>query len=373
MHVMREAKDLWPETRHSRWMSEGYEPVLASVIIPTYNRARFLGETMDSVWAQRHRPVELIVVDDGSGDSTPEILRDWGRKCAGDARFEFRSFRQQNYGAPTARNRGLIESRGQYIQFLDSDDLLHPRKLEIQVQAMEADTKCDFVCSQTALFTDVAHYEARPYCGWARERLLPDFINKLLWHTSSGLYRREACVTIGPWSEQLVRWQDWEYNVRFACLDPNVCYVPGTLSLFRQHSFGRIDDLGAKLPGVRGGLCAVKLVERSLGYAGLDQRVVGCEIVRRYYRIAREAMEVDCDELVREALAIAATKDICPLCRAKVDVAKLTYRLLGAGPSGRLLGVVGYYKRLLVDAAGALRGAPGLPAPDRNAPAHLTD
>lgn len=78
---------LWPETCHGRWMSEEYEPGLVSVIIPTYNRAHFLVEAMDSVWSQTYRPIELIVVADGSsaghcngennGSSVEQTDYDW--------------------------------------------------------------------------------------------------------------------------------------------------------------------------------------------------------------------------------------------------------------------------------------------------------
>ncbi len=126
------SKSLWPETCHGRWMSERYEPGLASVIIPTYNRARLLTEAMDSVLAQTYRPIELIVVDDGSTDHTRKAIEQWSSKCADDHLFRLSHFHQGNKGAPAARNLGLVQSHGEYIQFLDSDDILHPEKIERQ-------------------------------------------------------------------------------------------------------------------------------------------------------------------------------------------------------------------------------------------------
>jgi glycosyltransferase involved in cell wall biosynthesis len=73
-------------------MSEEYIPGIVSVIIPTYNRAKYLVEAMDSVWNQTYRPIELIVVDDGSTDGTKEILEDWKKKLASDRDFELRYF-----------------------------------------------------------------------------------------------------------------------------------------------------------------------------------------------------------------------------------------------------------------------------------------
>lgn len=101
-----------------------------SVIIPTYNRKEFLLEAVASVRSQTYRDWELLIVDDGSRDGTPEAVGSLG----GALRF----FRQQHKGVSAARNRGLAESRGEWIAYLDSDDLWHPRKLEIQLGYAES-------------------------------------------------------------------------------------------------------------------------------------------------------------------------------------------------------------------------------------------
>ncbi len=116
-----------------RWMSEDCRPGLVSVIVPTYNRASFLLQAMDSVRAQTYRPVELVVVDDGSTDGTPEAVSAWASACAPDGAFELRYLSQRNQGAPVARNRGLQECRGEYVMFLDSDDMIGPTKLAASV------------------------------------------------------------------------------------------------------------------------------------------------------------------------------------------------------------------------------------------------
>ncbi|MHC4788020.1 MAG: glycosyltransferase family 2 protein [Planctomycetota bacterium] len=363
---MRTNKTMWPCNCSPGWMPEAFEPGLVSVIVPTYNRARFLSEAMDSVLAQSYRPVVLIVVDDGSTDGTHALLRRWGRGLDAEDGFTLRFLQQEHAGAPAARNRGLVESRGEFIQFLDSDDLLHPKKLETQARVLASDGACDFVCSGTALFEDVPEQTAEPVCGTRRARLLPDFVNELLWQTGSGLYRRSACVAVGPWHEELRRWQDWEYNVRFAAMRPNVRYAAGTLSFFRQHGHGRIDDLGQHGAGIRSGQKAATLVERHLRRAGLEERVIGCAMTKRYYRLATEAMEAREADLVRAAFAAAARVDACLLCKAKVALAKASYAALGAGSGSRLLGIAGRAKRLLVRGARGSRSGVGFPAPQRS-------
>lgn len=101
-----------------------------SVIIPTYNRRDFLAEAVASVQSQTYRDWELIVVDDGSEDGTRGMVE----SLPGPLRF----ISQEHRGVSAARNRGLAEARGEWIAYLDSDDLWHPRKLEIQVRYVES-------------------------------------------------------------------------------------------------------------------------------------------------------------------------------------------------------------------------------------------
>lgn len=94
-----------------------------SVVIPTYNRVQLVIEALDSVYEQTHRPIECIVVDDGSTDDTVEVVKKWKRARTGDD-FCVRLLRQENQGAPAARNRGMEAARGDDLLFLDSDDVL---------------------------------------------------------------------------------------------------------------------------------------------------------------------------------------------------------------------------------------------------------
>jgi glycosyltransferase involved in cell wall biosynthesis len=102
---------------------------LVSVIIPTYNRAGVICKSIDDVFRQTYKNIELIVIDDGSTDDTQATLRRYGSRI--------RWFTQANSGPSAARNRGLEVSRGDIIAFQDSDDLWEPTKLERQVRIME--------------------------------------------------------------------------------------------------------------------------------------------------------------------------------------------------------------------------------------------
>ncbi|HNX04927.1 MAG TPA: glycosyltransferase family A protein, partial [Opitutales bacterium] len=119
---------------------------LVSVVIPTFNRAALLVEAVDSVLAQSWRNVEAIVVDDGSTDGTQEVVAELlrGRWSGGMVRF----VRQANAGASAARNLGLAQAQGKYVQFLDSDDILFPDKIAVQAAILESPAFADAeVCS----------------------------------------------------------------------------------------------------------------------------------------------------------------------------------------------------------------------------------
>ena len=101
-----------------------------SVVIPTYNRADLLVRTVESVLAQTVKPLEILVIDDGSRDHTPDVCRSFPEPV--------RCIVQENRGLPGARNRGIAEAAGDWIALCDSDDLWHPRKLEYQLAALAA-------------------------------------------------------------------------------------------------------------------------------------------------------------------------------------------------------------------------------------------
>ena len=113
------------------------DQALVSVIIPVFNGARFLGAAIDSVLAQAHEPIEVIVVDDGSTDGSAGIAEAYGAPV--------RCQRQENAGAGSARNRGVETARGQYLAFLDADDLWTAGKLSLQLARLQADPGLDGV------------------------------------------------------------------------------------------------------------------------------------------------------------------------------------------------------------------------------------
>src|SRR5262245_55484926 len=120
--------------------------MLFSVVIPTYNRAPLLASTLESVWRQRFRDFEVIVVDDGSSDGTQACLQDLDKKV--------RYLRQTNRGPGAARNIGIRQARGDYIGLLDSDDLWLPWSLDVFAHAIREHQRPHIVGGKVVEFTE---------------------------------------------------------------------------------------------------------------------------------------------------------------------------------------------------------------------------
>ena len=229
----RDIRTLWPETCHGRWMRDEFVPGLVSVIVPTYNRAGLVTEAAESVWCQTYRTIQLIVVDDGSTDNTDDVLKDWSDKTLGDAGFELRYVRQANSGVGSARNRGLIESNGEYVQFLDSDDLLLQNKLAEDVAGLSASHR-QYVYGLTVQTSRDGREAARlgsPMCGSNPDDAIPAHN----WHLSGALYRRSLCVNVGPFCEDLRAYEDWEYAARVKAIGGAGVFRSDLVSWYRVH------------------------------------------------------------------------------------------------------------------------------------------
>lgn len=226
------------------FMPEAFEAGLVSVIIPAYNRRELIVEALDSVAAQTYRPIEVIVVDDGSIDGTAEVAEEWFKTLAALRRqgLDLRVVRQPNGGAPRARNRALVESRGEFIQFLDSDDLLAPQKLEVHLNHLRTHPGVDFVYSAAAKFGAAAIASAgRPYCGRESMTVRGHLSRKgSAINTYVGFYRRDLCRRVGPWDERLRVWQDGEYNLRMLLSDAQIAFLPGVLVHHRDYEGERV-------------------------------------------------------------------------------------------------------------------------------------
>jgi glycosyltransferase involved in cell wall biosynthesis len=186
--------------------------ILVSVIIPTYDRAAFVQEAVRSVMDQdfwQDCPAwELLVVDDGSSDDTRNILRHWENRLV--------YLKQPHAGVSAARNLGLRLSRGDYVAFLDSDDLWKPNKISQQMRFLEAHPEAVVVCTEETwirkgVFVN-PRKKHRKYSGWVFDKFLPLCLLSL----SSALFRRRLFDEIGMFDEDLPVCEDYDLGIRLA-------------------------------------------------------------------------------------------------------------------------------------------------------------
>lgn len=203
-----------------------------SVVIPAYNAASYIEETLDSVLAQTYRDFETIVIDDGSTDNTGEVISQYG-----DA---VRYIRKENGGSASARNRGIREARGRYIAFLDADDLWIPEKLERLHELFEKDPALAWAYSD-ALFVEAETDKALYRASQIRARPQGDVLQPLMLGNfmppSMIVVKRNVLEEVGGFDESELRRisEDWELCMRIAARYP-IRYLDEPLVHIRKHS-----------------------------------------------------------------------------------------------------------------------------------------
>lgn len=184
---------------------------LVSVILPTYNCARFLQESVGSVLSQTYHLYEIIVVDDGSTDNTREVLQPFIQ------RIRYLHL-EQNKGLPTARNTGIQSARGAYIAFIDADDLWLPEKLETDIECFAQHPDTSMVYSKHLNIDE----KGKEFDGATQKRLpsgrifLQLFSEQNFIISSSVVVRKEVFETTGLFDERLFNCQDWDMWLRIA-------------------------------------------------------------------------------------------------------------------------------------------------------------
>lgn len=248
---MTDASTLTTAQNREGWMEGGGSSGLVSVIVPTYNRAELVRQALASVWEQTYRPIELIVVDDGSEDETPSVVRDWKAEHESET-FRVRLHSQENQGVGVARNQGLRMASGEYIQFLDSDDCLSEKKIETQVHTL-ADEKDDRVAFCETLFFGGGtepQKTAEP-TGTRTMSSSDDPVTWLLdlfgWDGEKGLVGIHAWLVprsivqdAGPWRRALVCDDDGEYFSRVVLKSSKVLQTDGC-AYYRRHDGERLN------------------------------------------------------------------------------------------------------------------------------------
>lgn len=215
------------------------EPMV-SVIVPTYNYARFLPRALDSVLAQTYADLEIIVVDDGSTDGTSDVASPYAGKI--------RYLRKDNGGVSSARNLGIENSRGRLIAFLDADDAWRPEKLARQVAFMEANPGCGMS------FTDMSHWVGgvETHRSYLRERSFRHVSSGRIYHrlleecfvfVPTVMARPECFRVAGLFDTALDNAEDWDMWLRIA-RNFEVGFLDEPLTMRHAHEAGATTHAG---------------------------------------------------------------------------------------------------------------------------------
>lgn len=209
---------------------------LISIIIPTYNRAHLLGETLESIILQTHENWECIVIDDGSEDYTTELMEFY---IALDLRiFYFKRPVGRLKGANSCRNFGFEQSKGQYINWFDDDDLMHPQKLERQLKFLEESSFSFCVCHSVTFKERRDNLiELRSKNLSSRNPFFDFLIMKTTFMTPSVLWRRSFIATReNLFDEELQAAQEWEFHLRILNEQKEFGILLENLDFLRNHS-----------------------------------------------------------------------------------------------------------------------------------------
>ena len=211
---------------------------LVSVIMPVYNGGQFLRVAIESALAQTHTPIEIIVVDDGSTDTTPEVLASFGSRIV--------HIRQTNSGASVARNAAIRAQRprGEYLAFLDADDFWEPEKLTAQIAYLKQHPDVDLVATGWRVYAAANTSEVLgnstksttitdidpAISGWIYNELLL----LCVLHTTTVVMRSTLVERIGYFDPSLRRGQDYDYWLRASRVTP-IHRLDAKLSVYRLH------------------------------------------------------------------------------------------------------------------------------------------
>ncbi|HEU5047157.1 MAG TPA: glycosyltransferase family A protein [Rickettsiales bacterium] len=200
---------------------------LVSIIIPTRNRVAFLQQALDSVYAQSYRDFEVIVVDDGSQDNTRELVMLY------DSRLRY--FTQAHSGAAAARNFGIREARGEFIAFLDDDDLFAPQKLQRCIAYLQAHPDVAWLCSGFAFIGESRNSLPRsPIIPAKPAMTLHDIAMFPLIHTSSVVTRAQNLAATKGFPEDFTVSEDYALWAELLQHGKGAA-LPEILTCFRRH------------------------------------------------------------------------------------------------------------------------------------------
>jgi hypothetical protein len=322
---------------------------LVSTIIPVFNRPTMLAEAVESVLAQSYRPIEIVIVDDGSTDETPAVADALAREHAGI----ITAIHIENGGPGLAREAGRLVARGEYIQHLDSDDILLPGKFAMQAAALEASPDCGAAYGWTRFRHHDGRVEPLPWkrSGERIETMFPSMLTMRWWDTPTPLYRASLLADAGPWTSLRVE-EDWEYDSRIASRGVRLAYCEAWVCEVREHAPGALSPAA-----MRDRARAHALIASHARNAGIDRASPELrQFARELFHIARQCGGAGLSEESRRLLALGREIEDSRDLRIYERMAAI----IGWKNAGRAAAL---FDRLRSSARSAARTEPSAPKP----------
>lgn len=305
---------------------------LVSIIIPCYNAENWISYAIKSALEQTYKNIEIIVVDDGSTDSSLSIIKSFGESI--------RWATGPNRGASATRNKGLRIAKGEYIQFLDADDMLHPQKVEISLQALREFPNFGYVWS--------------PYLVIAAEPPIPKAygisidLSDVSVQTSNrpldahyapwaALFRKIFLESVGPWNEDLRGCEDLEYHARIARITDYYILTSAQLYFYRNHDGARQSDLDQNDNRRSDALCCIRAAHAILESSKISQKDCNEMFWPFYVGISRSYASIGDLKMFCELLGEGAKLRNSWLFSVKCNIAIFIAKMIGSKETEKLL------------------------------------
>lgn len=237
--------------------ASAHELPLVSVVITCYNQAAFLSDAIESVLQQNYPHQEVVIIDDGSTDDTPQVIARYPR---------FNYIRKENQGVVAARNDGLRESKGDYVVFLDGDDRLLPNAVRTGVQKLNAHTECAFVYGRCVLIAA----DGSPLPTWQHpdvesEHYLVLLHHNFIWMPAQVMYRRSAIESVEGFRPGADHCSDYDLYLRISSKF-SICGHNDVVAEWRQHQSNTSHKIGMMLESI------LKALEAQRDFVRNDKR-----------------------------------------------------------------------------------------------------
>ncbi len=211
---------------------------LVSVVIPLYNTEKYIEETMQSILDQTYKNIEIVIVDDGSKDQSPSIVKNLAEKYPGQVKY----VHQKNQGVSVARNTGIENASGEYVAFLDSDDLWHPTKIEKQVESMHKNEMDACYCGYMNFYEETGE-KVEHTTNFVKGDMTKAFLtHQVVAQTSTWIFKRSIVIDHNIRFTPGCSWgEDLEFLFKLMSVT-NVCYVDEYLTYYRILSEGNLSS-----------------------------------------------------------------------------------------------------------------------------------